>query len=182
VTDVVPATVIVLPDPSLVLLIGVTGAGKSTFAARHFRATQVLSSDAFRALVADDAADQRATADAFDLLHRTVERRLARRRLTVIDATNVLPAARRPLLEAAARHGVPAVAIVLDLPLPVMAARNGSRAGRVVPSPVQSRQARALRHSLPHLAAEGFARVWVLGTPEDLDRATLRIDPTGTGR
>ena len=162
-----------LPDPSLVLLIGVTGAGKSTFAARHFRPTQVLSSDAFRALVADDATDQGATTDAFELLHRVVDRRLGRRRLTVIDATNLLPSARHPLLDAARRHGVPAVAIVFDLQPGVSAARNATRAGRTVPDAVHQRQVRALRRCLPELPGEGFAAIWLLRTPEAIDRTIV---------
>jgi len=167
-----------LPDPSLVLLIGVTGAGKSTFAARHFRPTQVLSSDAFRALVADDETDQGATADAFELLHRTVDRRLARRLLTVIDATNLLPSARRPLLDAARRHTVPAVAIVFDLQPRVTAARNATRAGRTVADAVHQRQVRALRRCLPELPDEGFAAIWLLRTPDAIDRTV--VGPVGS--
>lgn len=162
-----------LPDPSLVLLIGVTGAGKSTFAARHFRPTQVLSSDAFRAVVADDETDQSATTDAFGLLHLAVDRRLARRRLTVIDATNLLASARRPLMDAARRYSVPAVAIVFDLQPRVTAARNATRAGRTVPDTVHQRQVRALRRCLPELPAEGFASIWLLRSPEAIDRAVV---------
>ena len=167
-----------LPDPSLVLLIGVTGSGKSTFAARHFRPTQVLSSDAFRALVADDETDQDATADAFELLHGAVDRRLARRRLTVIDATNLQPSARRPLLEAARRHGVPAVAIAFDLPPGVTARRNAARAGRTVPEAVHQRQVRALRRCLPQLPMEGFAAIWLLRSSEAIDRTV--VGPVGS--
>jgi protein phosphatase len=166
---------IAVPDPSLMLLVGVTGAGKSTFAARHFTPTQVLASDAFRALVADDATDQTATADAFELLHLTVDRRLARRRLTVVDATNVLASARRPLLDIARRHGLPAVAIVFDLPPAVSASRNAARTGRVVPPSVHQRQVRALRRCLLELPAEGFAAVWLLHTPEAVDRMRVGL-------
>ncbi|MFI5261151.1 MAG: AAA family ATPase [Candidatus Limnocylindrales bacterium] len=174
VIDGLPATVIELADPSLVLLIGVTGAGKSTFAARHFRATEVLSSDAFRALVADDETDQTATADAFELLHLAVDRRLARARLTVVDATSVLPSARRPLLQMAQRRGVPVAAIVLDLPAELTAARNAARTARVVPVDVQRRQARALRRSLPALVGEGFAAIWLLRTSEAVEGAVVQ--------
>jgi len=167
-----------LPDPSLVLLIGVTGSGKSTFAARHFRPTQVLSSDAFRALVADDETDQRATTDAFELLHLAVHHRLARRLLTVVDATNLLSSARRPLLDAARRHDVPAVAIVFDLQPRVTAARNSTRAGRTVPDAVHQRQVRELRRCLPQLSGEGFAAVWLLHTPEAIDRTV--VGPVGS--
>ena len=172
-TDPGRGPIIGLPDSSLVLLIGVTGSGKTTFAARHFRPTQVLSSDAFRALVADDETDQDATADAFELLHVAVDRRLARRRLTVIDATNIQPSARRPLLEAARRHGVPAVAIVFDLPPGVTAKRNATRAGRTVPAAIHQRQVRALRRCLPELPGEGFAAIWLLRSPETVDRTVV---------
>ncbi|HXX61987.1 MAG TPA: AAA family ATPase [Candidatus Sulfotelmatobacter sp.] len=167
------APTIVVPDPSLVLLIGVTGSGKSTFAARHFRPTQVLSSDAFRALVADDENDQEATADAFELLHRAVDRRLARHRLTVVDATNVQASARRPLLDAARDHLIPAVAVVFDLPARVTATRNAARAGRTVPAAIHQRQGRALRRSLQELPREGFAAIWLLRSPEAIDRTIV---------
>jgi len=125
-----------VPDPALVLLVGPAGARKSTFARRQFRPTEVLSSDACRALVADREDDQRATRDAFEVLHLVAAKRLARRRLTVVDATNTLPSARRPLLALARAHGVPAVAIVFDLPEPVLQDQNRRRrrrAARVTP-------------------------------------------------
>ncbi len=87
-----------IPELSLVMLVGVSGSGKSSFAARHFRATEVLSSDACRGLVSDDENDQAATAAAFDVLHHLAAKRLEVGRLTVVDATNVLPEARKPLV------------------------------------------------------------------------------------
>src|SRR3954452_17256127 len=106
---------ITIPDLSLVVLIGASGSGKSTFARAHFRPTEVLSSDFCRALVADDENDQTATDDAFAVLHAIAARRLARGRLTVIDATNVQPDARKPLLRLARDYHVLPVAIVLNL-------------------------------------------------------------------
>src|SRR3972149_3902672 len=111
-----PVSELRVPDPSVVLRGGAAGAGKSTFAARHFPASAVLSSDALRAAIAGDAADQSATRRAFTALHRALDRRLAAGLLTVVDATNVTAAARRTIRRAAARHGAPVVAIELDLP------------------------------------------------------------------
>src|SRR5438477_562349 len=88
-----------IPNMSLVVLIGASGSGKSTFARTHFRPTEVLSSDACRGMVADDENDQSATTEAFDILHYIAAKRLAAGRLTVVDATNVQSAARKPLVE-----------------------------------------------------------------------------------
>ncbi len=153
---------IVVPAGCLVVLIGVAGAGKSTFAARHFGPTQVLSSDTFRAIVADDPADQRASAAAFELLHLAARRRLERRRLTVIDATNVSRVARRTLVGIAQATRRPAVAIVLDLPLATTLAQNAHRSGRTVADAVVVRQASDLRRTAATDAAlleEGFVGV-----------------------
>jgi len=125
-----------IPERALVLLVGPAGAGKSTWAARHFRPTEVLSSDAFRALVADDPADQTANADAFRVLHTVARARLARGRTTVIDATNLTEGARRPLLSLAARFGRPVVAVVFDGSLERALTQNAGRQGRVVPEAV----------------------------------------------
>ena len=109
-------TELVLPDPCVVLLVGAAGSGKSTFAARHFAADAVLSSDALREVIAGDAADQRATRPAFAALHLALERRLAAGRLAVVDATNLTASARAKVRRIAARRGVPVLAIVLDPP------------------------------------------------------------------
>src|SRR5215468_11969761 len=105
-----------IPNLSLVVLVGPSGSGKSTFARKHFLPTEVLSSDACRALVSDDENDQAVTNDAFEVLHFIAARRLALGRLTVIDATNVQPEARRPLVVLARQFHCLPVAIVLNLP------------------------------------------------------------------
>src|SRR5687768_14159599 len=105
-----------IPELSLVALVGVSGSGKSSFAARQFAPTEVLSSDFCRGLVSDDENDQAATEAAFDVLHFIAGKRLEAGKLTVVDATNVQPEARRPLLAMAKKHHVLAVAIVLDVP------------------------------------------------------------------
>lgn len=158
-----------LPTPALVVLIGPAGAGKSTFAARHFRPTEILSSDHCRALVSDDPNNQAATEDAFELLHFIAAKRLGRHRLTVIDATNVRPRARRPLLDLAYRHDTPAVAIVLDLPQELCESRNHTRTERTVGPFAIARQLAQLRHSLPNLQGEGFTRVVILHSQDEAD-------------
>lgn len=162
--------IITLPPDAAVLLIGPSGAGKSTFAARHFAATEVLSSDEMRAMVADDPNDQQATEAAFELLHTALTLRLALRRLTVVDATNVEGWARQRPLAVARRQRRPAVAVVFDLPLATCLARNASRPN---PRPAAAirRQHRWLTDSLESLAGEGFAASWVLRTEADVDGA-----------
>jgi len=172
--------VLVVPDPSVVVLIGAAGSGKSTLAARLFTAQEVLSSDAFRAMIAGDARDQGATGAAFRAIERGLERRLAAGRLTVIDATNVKRADRRPWLAAAERHGVPAVAIVFDL-LRATVIGQDARRSRVVGADVIDRHLAALRRSLAPdaLVVEGFATVLVLTSPATA--ATLAVE-RGHGR
>jgi protein phosphatase len=157
-----------IPAGALVVLVGVSGSGKSTFAATHFGPTQVLSSDVFRAIVADDPADQRASRAAFELLHLAARRRLERGRVTVIDATSVSRAARTGLLKLARSSRRPAVAVVLDPPLEVCLARNATRVDRTVADEVVRRQHAELQRSLAvadGLAAEGFAGVHRLLDP-----------------
>jgi protein phosphatase len=166
-----------LPADALVLLVGVAGSGKTTFAARHFAPTEVLASDDLRAYVSGDPADQSATAEAFRLLHAALAERLASGKLTVVDATNTQPWARRQLLALARRAGRPSVAIVLDLPLEVSLERNDARPGRRVPPAVVRRQQRALRRGLPALAREGHAQVVILGDAAEADAVRLVREP-----
>lgn len=158
-----------VPDPALVLLVGPAGSGKTTFAARHFAPDEVVSSDELRGLIGRDEADQTVSRAAFAVLHRIVERRLAAGRLTVVDATNVTRAARRALLRRAAAAGVPAVAIVFDLPLELVLAQNARRPGRIVEPSVVERQWRTLAAALARnaLADEGFAAIHRLSAPTE---------------
>jgi protein phosphatase len=160
-------------NPSLVLLVGTTSSGKSTFARRHFAPTEVVSSDRCRALVADDENDQSATDDAFDVLHLLVERRLRRGLLTVVDATNVRPESRAPLVALARRAHLPVAAVVLDLAPEVAEARLHARTDRDAPAHVIWRQRDQLHRALGGLAAEGVCRVHVLRTPEAVDAAEV---------
>ena len=121
---------ITLPDFSLVVLIGASGSGKSTFARTHFLPTEVISSDYCRGLVSDDENSQEATHDAFDVLHYLTAKRLARMKLTLIDATNVQIEGRKQLLEIAKEYHARTVAIVLDIPDQICIDRNQSRPDR----------------------------------------------------
>jgi predicted kinase len=153
----------------MVVLIGPSGAGKSTFAARHFTATQVLSSDAFRGMVSDDPRDQAATDAAFELLHAALALRLGRGRLTVVDATNVEHWARERLLSIAGTFRRPAVAIVFDLPLSTCLERAAARTDHPVPSAVIRRHHARMRRSLATLPDDGFESILVLSSPEAVE-------------
>jgi predicted kinase len=165
---------LVIPDPSLVLLVGAAGSGKTTLAARVFAADEVVSSDALRAAVAGDEADQAASRLAFRILHRTLDRRLARGQLTVIDATNAFAAHRWPLIRRASAASLPTVAIVFDLDPRLVHAQNAGRS-RIVDAAVVDRHLAAIRATIDgnELVAEGFASVIVLRSPEEA--AALRI-------
>lgn len=158
-----------LPANALVLLIGPSGSGKTTFAARHFAPSQVLSSDALREMIADDPADQRATDDAFELLHQLLAMRMRRGRLTVVDATNLEAWARAQMLDVGWRFKRPAVAVVLDVTLAVCLERNTTRLPRPMPPAAIRRQHRWLRDSLPALPSEGFAAVHHLASAAEVD-------------
>jgi protein phosphatase len=169
---------LVIPRPSLVLLVGVAGCGKSTFAARHLAPTEVVSSDTCRALVADDPNDQGASADAFAVLRLIVERRLRRPHLvTAVDATSLRRRDRRPFVRMAQAAGVPAVAIVLDLPLEVCVARDLRREERTVGADTIARMHRQLQGSLATLDEEGLHAAHVLETEAEVDAAALRRVP-----
>ncbi|MFF4956347.1 polynucleotide kinase-phosphatase [Streptomyces sp. NPDC001222] len=161
-------------DLSLVVLIGASGSGKSTFARRHFRPTEVISSDFCRGLVADDENDQSASRDAFDVLHYIAGKRLAAGRRTVVDATSVQQESRRQLIELARQYDVLPIAIVLDVPEDVCAERNAARIDRAdLPRRVIQRHTRELRRSLRHLEREGFRKVHILRGVAEVENATV---------
>ncbi|MFK4106551.1 polynucleotide kinase-phosphatase [Streptomyces sp. NPDC019531] len=161
-------------DLSLVVLVGASGSGKSTFARRHFKPTEVISSDFCRGLVSDDEKDQGATKDAFDVLHYIAGKRLAAGRRTVVDATSVQSDSRRQLIDLAKKYDVLPIAIVLDVPEEVCAERNAGRTDRAdMPIRVIKRHIRELRRSIRHLEREGFRKVHVLRGVEDIEHATV---------
>ncbi|HEY1377444.1 MAG TPA: polynucleotide kinase-phosphatase [Gemmataceae bacterium] len=168
---------ITIPKLSLVVLIGPSGSGKSTFARKHFLPTEVLSSDACRGMVSDDENDQTATTDAFEVLHFVAGKRLALGRLTVIDATNVQPEARKPLVALARQYHCLPVAVVLNLPEKLCQERNRTRDERAFGPHVVRQQVTQLRRSLRGLGREGFRHVFVLDSPEAVGAATVERVP-----
>ena len=158
-----------IPELSLVTLIGVSGSGKSTFARRHFKATEIVSSDQCRAIVSDDENKQAATPDAFGLLHYIVAKRLKNGLLTVVDATNVQRESRKSLVALAREYHCLPVAMVLDLPEEVCQARNEQRSDRSFGKHVVRQQRSQLRRSLRGLKQEGFRHIHVLRSAEEVD-------------
>jgi len=171
-----------IPDFALVVLIGATGSGKSTFAQKWFKPTEILSSDHFRGLVSDDSNDQSVSADAFEALRFLAEKRLKNRRLAVIDATNVRPAERKGWIESARRwHALP-VAIVLDPGLDVCIERNKTRPDRDFGPGVPQRMISEMRRGLGGLSREGFRKVWKLCSAEAIGAAQIERRPLWTDR
>ena len=171
-----------VPELSLILLVGPSGSGKSTFGRKHFLSTEVVSSDFCRALVSDDENDQSATGDAFDLLHAIVRKRLARGQLTVVDATNVQPEARKSLIGLAKEYHLFAIAIVFDLPDRLCQDRNALRPDRQFGRHVISNQSQQLRRSLRGLEREGIRYVFKFSSPEEVEAATIERQPLWNNR
>ena len=166
-----------IPELSLVVLVGASGSGKSSFARKHFLPTEILSSDFCRGLVSDDENDQSATNDAFDVLHFIAAKRLAAGKLVVVDATNVQPEARKPLVALAREYHCLPVAIVLDMPERVCQDRNQTRPDRDFGPHVVRNHVKSLRQSLRGLDREGFRYAFVLHSPEEVEAATVTREP-----
>jgi len=170
-----PGGRIELPPAALVVLIGAAGSGKSAFAARHLPPEAVISSDQLRARLGKDEADQNVNEVVFERLLHAVDDRLGAAWLTVVDATNTDWMRRSELIRSARRHGRPPVAIAFDLPLEICLARNRARARQVRPSLIRQ-QVDAVRRDLDRLDLEGFTSVWVLRSPDQVDRVTMAVD------
>ncbi|HEY2785755.1 MAG TPA: polynucleotide kinase-phosphatase [Fimbriiglobus sp.] len=173
---------ITIPKLSLVVLVGPSGSGKSTFARKHFLPTEVLSSDACRAMVSDDENNQAVTGEAFALLHYVASQRLALGRLTVVDATNVQSEARAPLVALARKYHCLPVAVVLNLPEEVCQERNRSRPDRTFGPHVIRNQRSQLRRSLRGLKREGFRHIFVLESVEAVEAAVVERVPLWNDR
>lgn len=171
-----------IPKLSLVVLIGPSGSGKSTFARKHFLPTEILSSDACRAMVSDDENNQAVTNEAFALLHYVAAKRLELGRLTVIDATSVQPEARAPLVALARKYHCLPVAVVLNLPEEICYERNRSRSDRSFVPHVIRNQRSQLRRSLKGIQREGFRHLFVLESPEAVESAVVERVPLWNDR
>lgn len=166
-----------IPELSLVVLIGPSSSGKSTFARKHFLRSEVLSSDYCRYLVSDDENNQSATKDAFELLHFIAAKRLAAAKLTVVDATSVQPEARKPLLALARQYHVIPVAVVLNIPERICIDRDRGRTDRNVGTDVIRNQYQDLRGSIQSLQQEGFRHIYILDRIEDVNAVTIERQP-----
>jgi len=171
-----------IPELSLVVLVGPSGAGKSTFARKHFKPNEVLSSDRCRGLVSDDENDLDVTNDAFDVLHFIARKRLSLGKLTVVDATNVQPEARKPLVALAREYHCLPVAVVLALPERLCHERNAGRADRQFSPHVVRQQTQQMRRSMRRLRGEGFRHVFILETPEEIEAAQIERQPLWNNR
>jgi len=171
-----------IPNLSLVVLIGPSGSGKSSFARKHFLPTEVLSSDYCRGLVSDDENNQAATNDAFEVLHYIARKRLAAGRLTVVDATNVQREARKPLVQLAREFHCLPVAVVFNLPEKVCQERNRGREDRDFGPHVIRQQRSQMRRSMRGLKREGFRHVFVFDSPEEVDAAMIERVPLWNDR
>ncbi len=173
---------ITFPELSLVVLIGPSGCGKSTFARKHFKPTEVISSDFCRGLVSDDENNQAATKDAFEVLHFIAAKRLAGGKLTVVDATNVQPESRKPLVALARQYHVIPVAIVLNLPDRVCQDRNRDRADRDLGPHVIRQQSQQMRRSIRNLKREGFRHIYEFSSAAEVDEVSIERQPLWNNR
>lgn len=175
-------TDLTIPDFALVVLIGSTGSGKSTFAAKHFLPTEIISSDRCRGLITDNETDQDVSADAFELVREIAGKRLKHRKLAVIDATNVRAADRKAWVELARKwHALP-VAVVIDPGVDVCVARNASRPDRPFGPGVAQRMTTEIRKGLGGLQREGFRQVWKLTSEASIDTAKVSRQPLWTDK
>ncbi len=173
---------ITIPDFSLVVMIGASGSGKSSFATRNFAKTEIISSDTYRGIVSDDEASQEATDDAFELVHDIAAKRLKRRKLAVIDATNVRAEDRAELIDLAVKYHAPPVALVINPDAEICRAQNASRTTRRVPDDVIDAQLQVLRGSLSQLDGEGFRVVHRLTTLDEIANGAITRVPVAADK
>lgn len=168
-------TTIQVPENSLILMVGASGAGKSTWANKHFGEFAVVSSDRCRAMISDDPTNQEVTAAAFKLLHQIVRERLANKRIVVVDATNVKPSSRQEFFALAREFRAPLIAVVINPPLEVVKRQNLSRK-HVVPEAVVERHFAQLTQTLVEIVKEPFDHVYTVDGSESVDIVSNKHD------
>ncbi|MDR2034227.1 MAG: polynucleotide kinase-phosphatase [Helicobacteraceae bacterium] len=166
-----------IPELALIALIGVSGSGKSTFAKKHFKPTEILSSDYFRALVSDDENNQAVSSEAFDALYYLANKRLDLGKLTVIDATSVQKEAREKIVHIARAQNCHAIAIVLNTPEKLCIERNEKRSDRNFGDYVIRKQYDQLRRSIKRLEKEGFRYVYIIDSEEEANSVEIARKP-----
>ena len=168
---------ITIPEHALVLLIGPSGSGKSTFAEKRFRNTEVISSDKIRGLISDDEANWAITQDAFDVIFLLARKRLKYKRLTVVDAMNLHPEHREPLLRIASQFATPVIGIVFDMSPEICHTRNQARATHQFPFNEAQRHSSVLHRYLQSLKKEGFKEVFILTSETAVQQAVVTREP-----
>jgi len=160
---------LVLPQRTLLVLCGIAGAGKSTFARtfieEHYeqglRETSIVSSDYCRALICDDDTNQRASRDAFDLFYYITQKRMLQGRFTLVDSTALQAHTRRRLLELAQHASYNACLLVFKIPAATCIQRDRSRI-RIVGEEVILYQENLLRQTLRDIPNEGWSQVYIV--------------------
>jgi alkanesulfonate monooxygenase SsuD/methylene tetrahydromethanopterin reductase-like flavin-dependent oxidoreductase (luciferase family)/predicted kinase len=161
----------------VVVLAGASGSGKSTWAAGHYRAAEVISSDALRAVVGSGERDLDASADAFSLLDQIGAARTRRGLTTVIDTLGLDPVRRRGYRELAARAGLPAVVVIFETPAALCRDRNRASA-TPIPATVLDGQLRRMRDVPAEIAAEGWDLVLTAGAARIEPAHSARVSPS----
>ncbi len=164
---------IILPEFCLVLMIGVSGAGKSTFAKKHFMPSEIVSSDFCRKLISDEENDQTISLDAFDLLYSIVDKRLTHRKFTLVDATNLEANSRGHLKALAKKHNCKMVAIVFDLPKEICQQRNVDRSNRIVPQEIIDEQFNNLQRTIKQIETEKYRHIYYLRNESDIQNSSI---------
>lgn len=166
-----------IPELSLIVLVGPSGSGKSSFAKKHFKNTEVISSDTCRGLVSDKETDQSVTLEAFELLHFMIKQRLKLGKLTVVDATNLQPESRKELVSIAKDYHTLPVCIVFKTPESVCKERNKLRTDREYPKHVVRNQFAQKSRGLKNLKSEGFRYIHTIENETNANNCTIERQP-----
>lgn len=145
-----------IPTNALVLLVGPAGSGKTTFAQKHFRPTEIISSDEYRERISDDMTNQKCNGLVFNIVHQIVDARLSLQRLTVLDATNLTPESRETARNIAAAAKAPVFVLMVNTTLSDCLENNQKR-GRVVPQDVIEKHWERYQQAVVDIPNEGYA-------------------------